>query len=127
MPNSIEMIDGSEGPLLAQNKFLIVESYKEINCDKWKGIITSSVTQSKIKKFDYECFPENDIYYIYAKQKEDKGSKLSPAAIAGIVIGCVVVVGVVVFLLVYFLVIKKKKDNLSSENEVDNENEANEV
>ena len=63
---------------------------------------------------------ENGYYRLYAQEKDDKSNKLKPAEIAGIVVGCVVVVGVIIFLLVFFLVIKKRKNkNDSSEKEAE--------
>ena len=100
-----------------EDKFLIAESESDFNCNSWKDVIISEVTNSKFKELDFDC-PDKDsdgnpIYRLYAQEKvklpENKGNKLPAGAIAGIVIGVVVVVGAVIFLLVYFLVFKKEK------------------
>lgn len=132
-PSSVVLKDGEEKTpkILAQDKFTIAESSKEFACGEWK--INNQVTKTAIKEFEYVCsgqetdFSGNQVYRLYAQEKHKDKKKLSAGAIAGIVIGCVVVVGAVVFLLVYFLVIKKKKDNISSDQEADNDKDANEV
>lgn len=114
-PQKILINEREKNKYLDDKKILLVESSEDFGCEEWGKLIESKVNGQDFTSF--ECKKENNLYRLYAKNKESKSNKLSPGAIAGIVIDVVVVVGVVVFLLVYFLVIKKRNNNNESDNE----------
>lgn len=122
IPNKILINERNNDARLEEERKLLIAEAEQFDCEKW----AKKIDNKKFKDSKCDTKGEDGKTRLFVYEKESK-SKLSAGEIAGIVIGVVAFVGIVVFLCVYFLVIKKKK-NLSSEQEAeDDDKDANEV